>query len=204
MALARNCHEQVVRPEVLRRIVAGRRGRFRPYDAEIGERIYVRLWKGEPLRAILRSDKSFPSLAVLARWRREQPAFDGMVRWAMDGWKHRRPQARHLLTEAMLERVIGGLVSGGSLRSLSREPGMPCQRTLYAWCRTRPEFAEMVAMACEDREDWYLAQAVKAASRVAGPKSLAAAQAAVARLNAQRVRLRKRPGWKRTRGPDPA
>lgn len=34
-------------------------------------------------------------------------------------------------------------------------------------------------MACEDREDWYLAEAV-------------------AELNAQRVRLRKRPGWKGT------
>jgi len=61
------------------------RGRFRPYDAAIGERIYVRLWKGEKLRAILRSDKAFPSLAVLARWRRENPEFDRMLRWRSTG-----------------------------------------------------------------------------------------------------------------------
>lgn len=57
------------------------RKRFRPYDAAIGERIYVRLWKGEGLRAILRSDKAFPSLAVLARWRRDEPEFERMLQW---------------------------------------------------------------------------------------------------------------------------
>jgi len=123
---------------------------------------------------------------------------------ALDGWRRKRPRARSRLTEAMQDRVLEGLARGGSLRSLSREPGMPCQRTLYTWCRTRPDFAAAVATACEDREDWYAAEAVKAASRAVGPASTRAAKAAVARLNAQRVRLRKRPGWKRTRGPDPA
>lgn len=80
---------------------------------------------------------------------------------------------------------------------------MPCQRTLYTWCRTRPEFAQAVATACQDREDWFLAEAVKAASRARGPASAKAARQTVARLNAQRVRLRKRPGWKQA-GAKPA
>jgi len=180
------------------------RGRFRAYDAAIGERIYVRLWKGEKLRAILRSDKAFPSLAVLERWRREQPEFDRMLRVAIDGWRKKRPSARHMLTEEMEARVLEGIARGGSLRSLSREPGMPCQGTLYNWCRTRPDFAAAVALACEDREDWYLAEAVKVASMAQGPRSAAAARKAVARLNAQRVRLRKRPGWKQRKASPPA
>jgi hypothetical protein len=167
------------------------RARFRPYDAAIGERIYVRLWKGEKLRSILRSDKAFPSLAVLARWRRENPAFERMLQVAIGGWRRKRPKGRHLLTPELQDRIVEGLARGGSLRSLSLEPGMPCQRTLYAWCRTRPEFAATVATVCEDREDWYLAQAVKVAAR--GGRG---ARKAVAKLNAQRVRLRKRPGWK--------
>lgn len=179
------------------------RGRFRPYDAAIGERIYVRLWKGERLRDILRSDKAFPALAVLARWRREEPAFEAMLQVAITGWRRKRSRARHGLTGEMEARVVSGIVAGGSLRSLSREPGMPCQRTLYNWCRTQPDFAELVAMACEDREDWYLAEAVKAAFRARGPASAKAAEKAVARLNAQRVRLRKRPGWKRARAAKP-
>lgn len=165
--------------------------RFRPYDTAIGERIYVRLWKGEKLRAILRSDKAFPSLAVLARWRRENPAFERMLQVALGGWRKKRPKGRHLLTEELQGRIIDGLARGGSLRSLAMEPGMPCQRTLYNWCRTRPEFAEAVTMACEDREDWCLAQAVEVAARGGW-----GARKKVAKLNAQRVRLRKRPGWK--------
>ena len=81
------------------------RGRFRPYEAAVGERIYVRLWKGERLRDILRSDKAFPSLAVLARWRREAPEFERLLQVAIAGWRRRRGQARHPLTEEIEERV---------------------------------------------------------------------------------------------------
>jgi hypothetical protein len=59
-------------------------------------------------------------------------------------------------------------------------------------------------MASDDREDWYLAEAVKAASRAVGPESAKAARQAVARLNTQRGRLSKRPGWKRTSSPPSA
>ncbi|WP_430421595.1 hypothetical protein [Phenylobacterium sp.] len=189
---------------------ARRRGRaYREYDPAIGERIYVRLWKGEEtLREILKSDPAFPSLSVLARWRRENPAFEAMLQVAIGGWRRQRGRARLLLTEALQEEILAAIAGGHSLRSLSRLPGMPSQGTLYNWCRDRPQFARFVAYACEDREEFYLDQAVKiaeAAAKAGGSNGGGAngggatwgARRAIARLNAQRVRLRKRPGWKR-------
>lgn len=178
---------------------ARRRGRaYREYDAAIGERIYVRLWKGEEtLREILRSDPAFPSLSVLARWRRENPAFEAMLQVAIGGWR-RRGRKRLLLTEDLQEAILAAITGGHSLRSLSRLPGMPSQGTLYSWCRDRPQLARFVAYACDDREDYYLDQAVKiAAAAGVSVGAVRVARKAIARLNAQRVRLRKRPGWKR-------
>lgn len=172
------------------------RDRRRAYDPEVGERLYVRLWKGERLRAILSSDKAFPSLSVLARWRRDEPAFDAMLRFAMGAWKHERPRRNdRLYSPERVGEVFAGIVAGGSLRSLARRPDMPCARTLYAWCRTRPEFAAMVAEACTFREDWYLEQLVRIAE-AATPGTVGRARRAMAPLNAQLVRLKKRPGWK--------
>lgn len=173
------------------------RGRCRAYDPAIGEKIYVRLWKGgATLREILKSEREFPSLSVLARWRRENPAFEAMLQVAISGWRKQRGRGRLLLNDALQEEILVAIANGHSLRSLSALPGMPSQRTLYNWCRTRPEFARYVGYACEDREEFYLEEAAKILG-AAVPGGWGAAKKAVAGLNAQRVRLRKRPGWKR-------
>ena len=177
-----------------------RRGRrYRPYDPAVGERLYVRLWKGgESLRAILRSDPAFPSLSVLARWRREQPEFDAMLTFVMRAWR-RKTGVRGAYTPELAEEVVDGIVEGGSLRSLGRREDLPCARTLYSWVRTRPDFAAAVAEACEVREDWYGDQMYEIAMQapVIGAR---AARQAMAPLSKQLTRLRKRPGWTRRRG----
>uniref|UniRef100_UPI0025D99514 terminase small subunit-like protein n=1 Tax=uncultured Phenylobacterium sp. TaxID=349273 RepID=UPI0025D99514 len=173
------------------------RGRYRAFDPVVAERLYVRLFKGgASLRDVLASDPAFPSMAVLARWRREAPRFDAMLRFVFDGWrtKPRRP-GRGKWSPELEAAVLAGIVEGGSLRSLAARPDMPCARTLYAWCRTRPGFAAAVAQACVDREDWYRDQLLEIAMGVERG-GVGAARRAMAPLNAQLVRLKKRPGWK--------
>lgn len=172
--------------------------RRRDFDPGVAERLYVRLWKGEKLRAVLRSDPAFPSLAVLARWRREQPKFDEMMRVVLEGWRRKRGQGRSLCTPELTAVIVDALRQGESLRSLSRWPGMPCQGALYAWVARRPDFAAAVARACDDREDWFADQIAEAALR-SGATSQRALTRATAPLSRQITRLRKRPGWKGAR-----
>jgi hypothetical protein len=163
----------------------------------------VRLWKGgATLREILRSDPAFPSLTVLARWRREQPEFDAMLAFVIGAWR-RKAGVRGGYTPALAEAVVDGILAGGSLRSLGRRGDLPCQRTLYNWVRTRPDFAAAVARACEVREHWYDDQMFEIAMQapVIGVRE---ARRRMAPLSKQLTRLRKRPGWKRRRdGPRP-
>ena len=178
----------------------GRRGRrYRPYDPAVGERLYARLWMGgASLREIPRSEREFPSLSVLARWRREQPAFDGMLTFVMGAWR-RKVGVRGDYTPELAEAVLDGIVEGGSLRSLGTRPDLPCAGTLYAWVRTRPEFAAAVAQACVDREDIYVDHIVEIA-RQAPAIGARAARRRMAPLSKQLTRLKKRPGWKGRRG----
>ena len=173
-----------------------RHHRYRPYDAAVGERLYVRLWMGgATLREILRSDPAFPSRMVLARWRREQPDFDAMLTFVMEAWR-RKVGVRGAYTSELAEDVLDGIIEGGSLRSLALRPDLPCARTLYAWVRTRPDFAAAVAQACVDREDIYQEQMYEIAmqAHVIGARE---ARRRMAPLSKQLTRLRKRPGWTR-------
>jgi hypothetical protein len=177
------------------------RRRRRAFDPAVAERLYVRLWMGgASLREVLASDPAFPSLSVLARWRREDARFDGMLRFVFGAWRTKRGRTstgkgRGVWSRGVEEAVFGGLVDGESLRSLGRRADLPCAGTLYAWCRTRPDFAAMVARACGYRDEVCGERMLEIAERV-GPGGVTAARKAMARLNAQRTRLRKRPGWK--------
>jgi hypothetical protein len=173
--------------------------RYRPYDAEIGERIYRRLWMGETLRAVLRSDRAFPSLMVFARWRRQDAGFDEMMGFVLGAWRRKRPSLLKRLTPKLYDAVRDGLVQGESLRSLSQRRDMPCARTLYAWVAKRPEFAAMVERACEGRVDWFFDHMLEMTGS-GPPMSIKAMRARTAPLVRQEVRLRKRPGWKRRAG----
>lgn len=177
------------------------RSRRRDYDPAVGQRLYVQLWKGgRTLRAVLASDPEFPSLAVLARWRREEPEFGEMIHFVLHGWRVRRARARTLLTPKMEETIVEGLMQGESLRSLSRKPGMPSQKAMYNWVRDRTGFAKAVAEACEIRAEWY-GDEIAAAARDVFAVGLKETKRRMGRLSAQETRLRKRPGWKRRRAP---
>lgn len=171
------------------------RARFRPFDPAVAERLYVRLWSGEPLRRVLASDKAFPSLAVLSRWRGEQPQFDRQLRFVLEGWRGKRGREGHLCTPQMIEAIVDGIVQGESLRSLGRRPDMPSERAMSNWVRTRPEFAAAVAQACVDREDWYQDQIFEI-ELTATPGTMREVRRRTAPLRKQLTRLRKRPGWK--------
>lgn len=174
------------------------RARFRAFDPAVAERLYVRLWSGEKLRRVLASDKAFPSLAVLTRWRREQPQFDGQMRFVLGGWRVKRGREGGRCTPEMTEAIVDGLVQGESLRSLAARPDMPSARAMYAWVRTKPEFAAAVAQACVDREDWYQDQIFEI-EMTATPGTTRDVRRRTAPLRKQLTRLRKRPGWKARR-----
>lgn len=173
--------------------LAGLRGRYRPFDPAVAQRIYARLWTGERLRAVLRSDPAFPSLSVLARWRREDAAFGAGVAFVLGAWRKKPRPARRRLTPALREAILDGIVLGESLRSLGRREDMPCAATLYAWVRKDEAFAAAVAQACVDREDLYRDQLLAIAERVK-PGGVGAARREMGPLWGRLKRLRRRPG----------
>jgi hypothetical protein len=171
------------------------RGRWRAFDPAVAERLYLRLWKGEGLRQVLRSEAAFPSLMVFARWRRENREFDAQMRFVLGGWRKKRGRARTLCTPEMVEAITDAIVTGASLRSLAARPDMPSARAMYGWVRTKPEFAAAVARACEIREDWFHDQ-IFAMELTATPGTVREVRRRTAPLRKQVTRLRKRPGWK--------
>jgi len=169
-----------------------------PWDADVADRILVRLVRGERLKAMLDGDPTLPGLGVVARWRREQPTFDAELRAAIRiGLRRHGPAARRCAR--LTETIIGRIAEGASLCSLGKEPDMPCRETLYRWVRERPDFAAEVDLACEAREEW-LADQVLAIEMTATPGTVTAMRRRLAPLNRQIARLRHRPGWKRRRG----
>jgi hypothetical protein len=185
------------REQVRREKASGRR---RAFDPAVAERLYLRLWQGEPLRQALRSDKAFPSLMVFARWRRENAEFDAQMRFVLGGWRKKRARERALCTPATIDAITDEIAAGESLRSLGARPDMPSARAMYGWMRTRPEFAAEVARACAIREDWFHDQ-IFAIELTATPGTVREVRRRTAPLRKQVTRLRKRPGWKARRAP---
>ena len=178
-----------------RRLV-GLKGRYRPWDEAMADRVLLAVMRGATLRSLLASDKAFPSLAVLARWRWEEPVWDKALRMAMRaGRRARRREPPKALAEEIGERIV----RGASLRSLGAEPDMPCAATLYAWVKRWPAFAAEVARACDWREEFLNDQMIDIAERN-GPFALAATKREAAPLQLRVNQLAKRPGW--TRAPE--
>jgi hypothetical protein len=135
--------------------------RWRAWDAEVAGRLLAAVLKGAPMRATLASDAAFPSLAVLDRWRREQPRWAADLKIAMKHGRVRRAAARcRARAEALEEEVGFAVLDGASLRRLGDgDPELPCARTLYAWRRRWPSFARSVDLAAEMR-DWRKAEEI--------------------------------------------
>ncbi|MEW5687317.1 MAG: hypothetical protein AB1942_20575 [Pseudomonadota bacterium] len=178
-----------------------RRGRYRAFDPAVGERLVRRLSDGEPLRAVLRSDKAFPSLAVLARWRRENPDFGRRIGEVLQGWRRRRGRERTRCTPEVTAWVNLLLSKGHSLRGISRMPGAPSLKAFYNWVRDREGFASAVEWGCHHREGWFREQIIEAAHQ-AGAASVRELTRATAPWVRQETRLRKTPGWKRRKAED--
>lgn len=192
--------------EAMRRLRAGQRERLagrgragrRDYDPGLADRVLARVWASDaPLHAILKADPTLPCYQTLARWRRQEPAFDARLSRLLEGWKGlrkaRRARAR---CAALTPAIVDHIRAGGSLLTASQAPGAPAANTLYRWMAEHPDFAAAVTRACEDREDVYLDAMV--ATVEAGGGATPAARRAAAGLSRQLTRLRHRPGkWGR-------
>lgn len=131
-----------------------RRGaaRFRPFDQALADRIVARVARGEGFQAMLNSGHGLPCRNVVIRWRKAEPEFDQALTIALRVARRRRVQARGVCPDYLVEAICEGIAEGGTLNTLSRLPDMPCGATLYAWMRTRPDFAEAVGRAKEARK----------------------------------------------------
>ena len=175
--------------------VIGARGRARrrDFDPALADRIIVGLHKGLPrglrLEDVLAADPALPCRPVLARWRREQPEFDQVLKMILTARRALGPR----VPAPVVEDVVDHIVEGGSFASYSRLPGGPSRTTLRAWFRRDAAFARAVRGACEDREHWYEDRILMAAEGAA-PGTAAVRARAIGSLKQQLGRLRHRPG----------
>ncbi|WP_374469141.1 hypothetical protein [Phenylobacterium sp.] len=163
----------------------------RAFGQAAADKILIRSGRGGKLRDILRSDKAFPCLAVLERWRREQPEFDAELKVCMRFGKAARKKAQ---VDALKPDIVDALLEGGSLRSLARgwaaagRRDRPSLRTLYNWVATRPDFAGSLALACRMRDEMLIDRLCEAAMAVTS-QNVAEMQPEVKRAMARQGRL---------------
>jgi hypothetical protein len=161
--------------------------RRRDFDRVLADRIIVRMNKGLKLEDILAADSELPGSVTLARWRREAPEFDAVMRRIFAA----RRVAAKPVPESLVQEIVEHIIEGGSFASFSRLPGAPSPGTLRRWLRD-PHFAEEVARACEFRKEWCHDQILMISERTApGPAQEKAR--AIGRLKRQLARLRNPP-----------
>lgn len=165
------------------------------WDAGVADAVLVAVVKGAQLTRLAASHPGLPGRGVIARWRRERPGFDAQMRAAIRHGMRRGGRAARAcgLWQAA---IVDGIIAGGSLWSLSQQPGVPDATTLYRWYRHNPGFRAAVDQACQDREDVYF-DAVGAAAATVTPATAAAVARRISALKRQLGRLAHRPGWKR-------
>jgi len=186
-----------VRKGQLAGLQARGRARRRDFDPALADRLIVALNRaiGERapgkarLAAVLAADPALPCRRVLARWRREQPEFDQVLKMILTARRALGPR----VPAPVVEDVVDHIVEGGSFASYSRLPGGPSRTTLRAWFRRDAAFARAVRGACEDREHWYEDRILMAAEGAA-PGTAAVRARAIGSLKQQLGRLRNRPG----------
>lgn len=161
------------------------------FDEAVADVVLVAVVRGAEIRMLARTHPGLPGRGVLARWRREQPQFAAELAAAVRHRKRRHGRAAQACA-ALQEQIVDGIVEGGSLYSLSLQPGMPDAGTLYRWVRRYPEFREAVAGACQDREDGYVDQ-VAALLGTITPENHRAVGRAISAVKRQVGRLAHRP-----------
>ncbi len=174
------------------RIGAFGRARWRAFDPALADRIVVGLHKGVKLEAVLAADPELPCKPTLARWRREEPEFDRVLRGIFSAWRARAWKVTPV-PPGLAEEIVDHIVEVGSFASFSRLPGGPSRVTLRRWLRADRDFAAAVARACEDREEWYEDQILILAESTP-PGRLTERKRSIGQLKRHLVRLRHRPG----------
>jgi hypothetical protein len=175
--------------------------RWRGFDRGLARRLLEALAAGEGrLEAVLAADPALPCKPVLARWRREVPAFDRAVRAALAAQRRRREAVAGLVQAELIAAVTRAIRLGGSFASVGRAPGMPTRQTLRRWYRRDADFAAAVDRACAARELWLTEQILEAAGDWRA-KTRRGLQAELAPLVRARARLAHRPGATWTRRP---
>jgi hypothetical protein len=192
----------------MRRLLAlryGRRsreghGRWRGWDEAVADRITLSIMRGAVMRKLLASDTALPCLAVVERWRREHPEWDGALRMAMRTGRLVRERGGSLaaVTPERVKEIGQRIIEGASLRSLGAEPAMPCPRTLYKWVEMSPAFAREMAVCAYWREEMLRDRMIDICQRN-GPFRLAWTKREAWPLQLRANQLAKRPGWKRRR-----
>jgi hypothetical protein len=129
--------------------IARCRRRFRRFDRARADVILGRVISGARLCDVPEA----PARHVLARWRRDEPAFDAELKAAMAFARTRRRQAGGATPE-LLDEVWRRVLEGQTLATVGLQPGMPCRTTLYAWMKRNPAFRDTVAQALHFRRDW--------------------------------------------------
>jgi len=183
-----------------------RKGRWL-YDEAVSDRI-VRLRATGATMEEIYAEEGLPGKAIVARWRRLVPEFDGGLRIARGAGSGRKTAAgaranRRLDNAALTEAICDHIALGrGSLRSAARcVPGAPCQGTLYAWRRKSAAFARKVAVAEDFRDDMIVDEAAAVlgvvdalAERGRGAPAGVNAQLGALRLRAGQLRGGRRRG----------
>lgn len=128
-----------------------RRSRMR-FDQDVADRLLLAVMRGATLPDLVRRPE-FPTRLGLRRWRKAHPEFDTVLRKAAEAGHRARGKARVDLhcSPALTEEIARRIAAGASLHSLSKEADMPGLEALYRWVRDRPDFAAVVADACDFR-----------------------------------------------------
>jgi hypothetical protein len=168
------------------------RARRRDFDQGVADRVIVALHKAAPgvrLEAVLAADPALPCRPTLARWRREEPGFDRVLKMILAARRAAGPRVHELL----VEEIVDHIVDGGSFASYSRLAGGPARGTLRRWYRSDGAFARAVDAACERREEMLDFELWLTAERVP-PGPVREMNRAVAPITRSIARLRHRPG----------
>ena len=101
------------------------------------------------MRRFLASDRRLPCLAIVARWRAQEPAFAAELKMAMVVSRYVRG-ARRLWSDALEVEIVARMIDGASMRQVAAQPDTPCMTTLRNWSHRKAGFQDALAWAAEE------------------------------------------------------
>jgi hypothetical protein len=129
-----------------------------------------RLAAGEPLSSIC-ADADMPCQFSIERWAKRWPKFGHAVAQARTLGELKPDGRPSSYDPATARRVLMRLAEGESLLSISRDPAMPCVKTILHWGRSRAEFGDELdavrEAAAERMSDWSMDLAMAATTATA-------------------------------------